>query len=437
MSATITALNPIQLKGFVQHLPFGGVPMYARRDERFHTRTISIFLQTPLARDTATPVALLPGLLRRGTATLPSQRELAQRLEDLYGASIGLDVFRVGDRQVLTADLMCLEDHALPSGAGDIGATAVGLLHDVLFDPALDASGQFAADSFNVEQELLGRRLDALVNDKFSLALQRLFAMLGEGTSFGVSEIGDRKVLVGVTRERATQVWRNLTHHAPIALFSVGAQPVDDQIDQLVEAFRASVGSRETYPLEPLQVREVPQREPRLALEEVGAEQAWLLLGYRTGVSFASRDSAALSLLDALVGRTMSSRLFRRVREELGLAYDVGSFLERHEGLMVLYAGLDADGVDECRAAIDGELASLAAGEISDDEFELGLQSLREVYQLVPDTRGSWVHFLFARKVAGIAEHPDDVLRQLDRVTKADVAARAKALRLDAELVLR
>ena len=76
-------------------------------------------------------------------------------------------------------------------------------------------------------------------------------------------------------------------------------------------------------------------------------------------------------MLDTIFGGSVSSRLFREVREKRGLAYSVGSYTEQFvdRGLVAMYVGTRADNVAEACEIIGRELVRLRDEGVSDDEL--------------------------------------------------------------------
>ena len=66
----------------------------------------------------ATEIALLPYVLRHGTRAFPSLRAVNRRLEELYGATLAVDVLKLGEEQVITLRLEVVGDAFLPPGEG-------------------------------------------------------------------------------------------------------------------------------------------------------------------------------------------------------------------------------------------------------------------------------------------------------------------------------
>ena len=65
-----------------------GITIYHINTGKFKTNTVHVFFDSDISEGNATMNALLPAVMRRGCGTLPSFRDIARRLEELYGASL-------------------------------------------------------------------------------------------------------------------------------------------------------------------------------------------------------------------------------------------------------------------------------------------------------------------------------------------------------------
>jgi predicted Zn-dependent peptidase len=100
-------------------------------------------------------------------------------------------------------------------------------------------------------------------------------------------------------------------------------------------------------------------------------EQANICLA-TLGISYVSADYYPFLLINSLLGDGMSSRLFQSIREEQGLAYDIGTYLNSYyeTGSLVVSAGVDPSHTKEAISAIVTELARLCDEPVPTDELE-------------------------------------------------------------------
>ncbi|HEY7827086.1 MAG TPA: pitrilysin family protein, partial [Candidatus Limnocylindrales bacterium] len=107
-------------------------------------------------------------------------------------------------------------------------------------------------------------------------------------------------------------------------------------------------------------------------------------------------DAWPLAVLNGVLGDGMSSRLFLSVREERGLAYDVGSGVTEYadSGSMSIYAGVDPKGLEAALAAILAELERLRDDLVPADELNRSKAYLSGGLELrMDDSRhvASWI----------------------------------------------
>ena len=121
-----------------------GITLRCFTDSRFKTNCLSVQMVRPMCRQEAAANALVSAVLLRGCKKYPDIRSLTHRLDDLYGASVGSLVRRVGDYQTTGFYCSFTEDRfALP---GDrVLEPVVELVRQLLLEPKLE-NGAFSPD---------------------------------------------------------------------------------------------------------------------------------------------------------------------------------------------------------------------------------------------------------------------------------------------------
>lgn len=126
----------------------------------------------------------------------------------------------------------------------------------------------------------------------------------------------------------------------------------------------------------------------RLAREK-DTEQTHICLGF-PGVPSDSDDLYALSVLGNALGGGMSSRLFQRIREELGLAYSVYTYSSSYQGLgsFCVYAGTTPDNAPTVLSELQSQLDLLLRDGLTDKEFRSAKAQLRGGFLLGLESSG-------------------------------------------------
>ena len=169
-----------------------------------------------------------------------------------------------------------------------------------------------------------------------------------------------------------------------------------------------------------------PVAEPPVIshVEREGA-QTHLVLGSAT-IRYGDPRRYAVSLMNMLLGGGMSSRLFQRIREELGLAYSVYTFQSFHAdaGVAGTYVGTSPETAATALSAVQHELETLSREGFSVAEVDAGRQQLRGQMMLSLEGASSRMYRLAAEELYGEAHRTlDDALAEIDRITHDDVVA--------------
>jgi predicted Zn-dependent peptidase len=136
-----------------------------------------------------------------------------------------------------------------------------------------------------------------------------------------------------------------------------------------------------------------------------------------------------LLLLSMLLGGGMSSRLFQRVREELGLAYAVYTYQTFHAdvGMHGVYVATAPNSAGAALDAIRAELQAVVDGGLPDAEVAMGRQQLKGQVTLSLESVSSRMYRAAAVELYGEPYRSlDELLALIDGITPDDVAGVAR-----------
>ena len=172
------------------------------------------------------------------------------------------------------------------------------------------------------------------------------------------------------------------------------------------------------------------QEQPRVALESKETDQTHLVMGLRAFDLFDTRKYA-LEVLSDILGGGMSSRLFQKVREEMGAAYYIGAgadFSTDH-GYLDISAGIDHKKIDEVITAILGELKRMEREPVAAEELGRAKEHLIGGLVLGLETSNQLAGFYGSQEVLEHKiESPEEVIAQIQAVTAEQIQAVAKEI---------
>jgi len=180
------------------------------------------------------------------------------------------------------------------------------------------------------------------------------------------------------------------------------------------------------------------QTSPRLRVEFKKTEQAHLALGYK-GFAYGDKRNTAQTVLSAILGGGMSSRLFTEVREKRGLAYYVRASGSNYQdtGVFNIGAGVQIGKIEEAIKVIKFQLEKICKIKVEESELKKAKEYLkgRSILALEDNqVRLDWFleHAAFYPKI----QTPSEVFKKIDAVTSGDVGSVARKLFQNKNLTL-
>ena len=244
---------------------------------------------------------LLEHMLFKGTQTRPANA-IAQAVQDVGGY---INAYTSFDRTVYWID---------------VPKPGVSAAIDVLADAMMNST--LPATEYAKEQEVIRREFAMGFDDPDRMAGQLLFATAYQRHPYRLPVIGLLDVFNQLTQEQVMTYYK--ARYVPNNITFVVVGDVDAQAvhDQLAEFFK-------DYPAKSLKPVFIPEEPPQLGMREMHQEFETEL----TRLSLAWHipeinhpDVPALDLLSTVLGDGRSSRLYRRVREQAGLAFGVSAY---------------------------------------------------------------------------------------------------------------
>ncbi|MDD5098903.1 MAG: pitrilysin family protein [Candidatus Colwellbacteria bacterium] len=240
----------------------------------------------------------------------------------------------------------------------------------------------------------------------------------------GWSVAGRKDVIKNLNREDILD-YRN-KHYVAKKTTVVVAGGVDDP-ERLIEEKFASIGAGE-------RIAKVPTKEeqdaPRVHIQSKETDQTHLIIGVR---AFGIHDPRRhiLMVLSDILGGSMSSRLFKKVREEMGAAYYIRSSadLGSDAGMLTISTGIDKNRVEEIIAAILGEMRKISSEEVSEAELNKSKEHISGKLILQLETSDEVAGYYGGEEaVSGKTHSPEEVLENIKRVKASDIKTLAEEL---------
>lgn len=328
-----------------------------------------------------------------------SEMEIA-RLMDAAGGQMGA---------FTTRDYTCYFANVLD----DYVTFAIDLLGDIL------CNSTFPAEQMAHERQAIIREIGLCIDSPNDRIHNSLKQSIWRDHPLGRPVHGTAEDVAKLTREDIIYFLHE--HYTPDRIIVCAAGNVDHDlfVEHVQDALWMMDGRNPRIPAGPCDFH------PSISIEPSPASQSYFALAIPCP-RYASEDRYTWHVLNTILGDGMSSRLFRRIREEMGRAYRIDSSLNtyRDAGIVVIEGSTSPESLQDVLGATMMEMGKLAYGDLPIDEEELwtARMHLRGQHLLSGEslsTRMSRMvtqEFYFGRH---IDEH--EVLKQIEQVTLEDL----------------
>ncbi|MBR0161020.1 MAG: insulinase family protein [Oscillospiraceae bacterium] len=412
-----------------------GVWLTHLREDKFKTACFSVSLLAQLSRDTASLNALIPFVLRRGTAAYPDMEAFNARCEDLYGTVAEPIVRRIGEIQSIGFYASFPEDDFLPDSESVL-KNALDLTLSLVLSP-MTRGGLLLPAYVDSEREKLLELIASRVNNKRSYAISRCLEEMCCYEDFAVSRFGDEASARGIHYQKLTRHYRFLLQTAPIELFYCGRASLRT-VKTILRSLLVTLPRGELNEEIGTDVRMNAVEEiPRCTEEEMDVAQCNLVIGWRLGECMEDPDFPAIYVFNELFGSGPSSKLFLNVREKLSLCYYASSLIDVRKGLLLVSAGIPEAVVDQTKSEIFAQLESVCRGEFTDDDLAAAVAGVSSDLHAIPDTQSALESYYLSQALTGLDIGPEEMAELVSEVSRERVIAIAESVVCDQVYLLR
>jgi predicted Zn-dependent peptidase len=295
---------------------------------------------------------------------------------------------------------------------------AIDLLADIL------QKSKFQADEIGKEQSVVLQEINMLEDSPDDYIHDFFEAVFWDGHPLGLSILGTKERIMGLSREALLSYFRAHYNSNRLVLTAAGNIKHDALVAIVADTFGSMKSGADGSSIMH------PEVTSKIAVLEKKLEQAHIVLG-TIAPSATSPKRYAGFLLNAVLGGSMSSRLFQEIREKRGLAYAVHSYLVPYAdtGLLGIYAGTDENHVRLVVDLIEDAMKRMCSEKLTDHEMRSAKELIKGNFLLSMESTDNRMMRL-AKNEISFGRHipPEDVIARIDEVESEDVMELSREL---------
>lgn len=395
--------------------------------KKFKTVTVTVRFDQPLDERKSAARALLSRMLSSATAKYPSLRLFANARNDFYGLTATLLSRGRGERLMTT--LSCSTINGDYVNQPHLLIDLLQMAYEVLYAPHF-VDGIFPEAYFEERKRSYLKQYQSSLDDKSTFASLRLYALLDSNQPLRVSQSGDEEQIKAITLTDVMAAYHELIATPKLITIIGDVDPV--VVENHCREWPVSTPATPLSPVAPL-----TPREPQVTIEELPFQQSVFTSIYSVDAPFDTASEFHAVLMNAMLGGTALSKLFKVVREEHNYCYSIHTSFAASYSMIELSAEISMKNYEHVKQLVDQQISDLQNGVFTDDDLVMTRNLLVNSIRRGFDYPQGIVNFNEGQEVRKVAYTPESYEKELMKVTREDVVAIAKTIKLNTHYFLK
>lgn len=393
--------------------------IYKINSEKFKSIYFSINFTMPVNKRQISENALLSAVLGKSNKKFKTQKEIQMYLYSLYGANFDIGIEKFGDLYNIEFRGECINKKYLPNNT-DVVNEVLEFLYDAIYNPNV-LNGAFDEEVVEREKDFILNKIREVKDDKLRYGIRKMEELMCKDEPFSTYVYGDEDDIYKITSSDLYKRYNEVISNSCITFIIsgnlLGYEDIEEKVNNI---FNNKLVSKLNY--KELIYNQKLNHNQEVVEESQQTTQSVLSYGLRIN-NPNSNDFYKLSVYNALLGGTPSSKLFQNFREKESLAYTVRSRYYRFKDIIIIYAGIQKENYEKAKLVLENEINKIKDGEISDEEFEASKKSIISDLKEWNDSKIAlskmFISNLFSLKNDSLTL--EQMVDKLEKVTKQDI----------------
>ena len=384
--------------------------------KKFKTNVYALYLTIPLTKENVTYNALIPTVLKRGCEKYNNQLEISKKLEEMYDATFGIGITKVGNNEVLKFYLESLNNNYLPNNE-DLSKTSIEMLLNIVMKPYL-VNGKFDDDYVEQEKENLKKVIESRKDNKDTYATNRLLEEMFKEEPYGLYKFGNIDEIDNITSKKLYEKDKELIKNSEKYLYIVGdvenlnieSYNIDEKEITISKEFPVKISKKEN-----------------IVKEQMDVAQGKLVIGLNTP----NNKQEVIALYNTILGKGANSKLFLNVREKEGLAYSAGSTYLKRNNAIIISTGIEVLKYNKAVEVIKNQLKDMEDGNITEKEMKDAKQFINAGLNLINESSENMIAYRFDKDLYNEEIDIEKYRKEIEEIKKEDIVKVAKQIKID------
>ena len=400
------------------------------KTDKFKNCSMEIMFRKKLDKKEITQNNMLVDMITHSSKRYPKKRDVAIELENLYSASFRGFTTRLGSSVMLSFVLDFLNPKYCEKGYLE---EVLSMPFEMLLNPNI-SNGKFDERSFNIIKNRLKSDIESLKENAAKYAFRRSLLNMDENSPSSYNMTGYLEDLESITPSNLVDSYNKLLSDYTCDIFVIGNLDMEEVVSTIKSKF-----NNRTIKVDKIKLYvDNDLRKKHINIEETGKyEQDSFIMIYNLDNLNERERNFVIHIYNIILGSGgLTSKLYRYLREENSLCYNVSSMVQKYDGLLMIYSGIDAKDKDLCIELVNKAMKEMSNGEFSDIELDNAIKTVISSLKMGEDTQGGIINNYLFNYLDNLPLYEERV-KEFKTVTKEEVINISKKIKLNTIYLLK
>lgn len=290
---------------------------------------------------------------------------------------------------------------------------AAEILADVALNPVFNEKELF------FEKQNLTAALNSRKDSIGNTAYDEFIKLFYHNTSYAMPVLGAKETVSKINSKDLAE-WHRYSYNASNILISIAGNIDKNIVKESLEKYFAPVPSGKKFEKPAFNIEYSESIKKRIKGK---FKQAYIYTGF-PAPAVSSKDFISIKVASAILGGKMTSRFFVELRENLGLAYEVGTIYppRKEESYFAVYIGLDKKNIEVTLKKTDEILKDFCNLKVGEEELKNTKTYIKGLYIMNRQTVSNQSYYYGWREIVGqCCEYDNEYLKHMEKITAQNI----------------
>ena len=410
-------------------IEMGSYNIHFVKTKKFKTVEVKVNFKRETTKEETSYRSLIADILLKSSNKYKTEREMVIADENLYGINYNSGAFISGRYNVINFNFTFLDEKYTEEGMFE---KTFKFICELLLNPNISKNG-FDLEALSQVKKTLIKLLEDTKESPSYYVKQKLFEKLDENKPISYNDIGYKDIIEKITKENLYKYYKEMLKKDIIDIFVIG--DLDEyELKKIVEKnFNLNTfkkASKSHY----ITDNKVRYRSVTIK-EKSNFKQTYLYMGFNVIKPNMFETHYVSQLYNFILGASPDSKLFKNVREKNSLCYSINSSNFLVNNMMLVKTGISKKNTELCINLIKKEIKNMSLGKFTEEDLTkakvIYISSLKEM----DDNPNSVLTLYISKEYLNMGLVEDRIIN-INKVTKKDVVAYAKKIKLNTSYIL-